>query len=76
MDWVVNPQLHEHGAASNEQPKTNSKKASNEQPKTNSKKTTHPSPSTADIGANGTSGYGTASVRELEVSNANYLHAM
>ena len=64
MDWVVNPQLHEHGAASNEQPKTNSKK------------TTHPSPSTADIGANGTSGYGTASVRELEVSNANYLHAV
>ena len=64
MDWVVNPQLHEHGAASNEQPKTNSKK------------TADPSPSTADIGANGTSGYGTASVRELEVSSANYLHAM
>lgn len=59
MDRVVSPKQHHRRVASNVQSKEN--------------KTSLPSPSTADIGANGTSGYGTASALELEVRNVIYV---
>lgn len=58
MARVVDPKQLDYGVASKVRLKES--------------KASHPSPSTADIGANGTSGYGTASALELEVSNALY----